>query len=71
MSLRPHSGFGQFFLRVSFVEEDRTSLQLGRWGISKDFLTHHVYAALTQPIDLCGRYYQFLGCVQSYMASFS
>lgn len=50
-----------FFLRVSFVEEDRTSLQLGRWGISKDFLTHHVYAALTQPLDICGRFYQFLG----------
>lgn len=51
------------FLRVSFVEEDRTQIQVGRWGISKELLWSHVYTPLTELLDLCGRFFEFLAHV--------
>lgn len=50
-------------LRVSFTEEDGTRLQVGRWGVTKDFLTGSVFSTLSQSLDVCGRWYQFLARV--------
>lgn len=58
--IRRHPGAIANLLRVTFVEEDLARLQVGRWGISSDFLHSHLYSTLTQSLDLCGRYFEFL-----------
>jgi len=46
---------------VSFIEEDRTTLHVARWGVSKDFLWSHVFTPLSTHLELCGRYAEFVG----------
>lgn len=57
------------FLRVSFVDEDRTKLQNSRWGVSPDFVRQLVLRPLLDGLDISGRDYKVLGYSQSSLKS--